>query len=289
MLANGRRTIARPFTLAWPQIWPRKSGVLASEQIEPTPLAEEEGEPSRTCGRRLLVDMTKAGSPTQIAQFSDFLARLVADGYAVSHFAGPTLDAADLANVDVVFIAVPEQKYGATELAALETFVDRGGGLVFLADFGTPPGETIAPDWFEACAELAAAFNVTIADLVGLPSGYVIDQNHMGAHPISQGLTSVGTYAFTLLAPGEPLLLTTATLAEPERRDRRSVDARRRPIRDLGRLERPTEPESRRLRQRPLRAARTGLGVELRLAVVRWTRQSGKLLDRAGLRQSPRR
>lgn len=177
-------------------------------------------DPEIPCGQSVLVHAAHSSHPVIQGEYTDFFNLLTGQGFNISVVTSGILDATALSNINCLIIAIPYDNYSPAELAAIEAFVQSGGGFLLLADHGVPlnaPAGTPLPPWSIPCSQLAAQLGVVLDNIVISVAGYVVDAAHMPPHPITQGLANVGTDAVTTMAPGEPLLLTDAQIIPPNR------------------------------------------------------------------------
>jgi len=142
---------------------------------------------------------------------NDFIPLLIANGYEVSTITSGTLSSASLANVDV-FIAVTTYQYPAGEITALKNFVNNGGGLFLIADWGSDFSNPVQP--------LANAFGVHLDALTvydtndGLgpnppQNGWVTYQrDNFANHPITEGLSKIQSFYATSMTGGTMIVKT---------------------------------------------------------------------------------
>jgi hypothetical protein len=90
-------------------------------------------------GSRILFDDTHGCRPGVTGDWTAYEGALVAAGYPVDHFTGPAVTLAALQQHDVFVVGMPRAYYAGAEKQALVDFVNAGGGLMIVQDFGLAP------------------------------------------------------------------------------------------------------------------------------------------------------
>jgi len=90
-------------------------------------------------GRKILFDDTHACRPGVTGDWTDYEKALINAGYSVAHHTISTVTLAALKKHDVFVIATARSSYTNTEKKAISDFVNQGGGLLIVQDFGNAP------------------------------------------------------------------------------------------------------------------------------------------------------
>ena len=134
--------------------------------------------------------------------FAPFAALLRNDGLRVSGFNGP-VTAAMLAQADVLVIANAESPKGgsaftAEEIAEIHKFVERGGGLLLIADHSPYPA---------AVAELGKAFGVSVHNVFAdhdQEEVFTTANGGLTSDPLLTGISAVRTFGGSTLESADP-------------------------------------------------------------------------------------
>ena len=128
---------------------------------------------------------------------------LAAAGLSVTHITAPPLTAAALQNAEAVVIGMSPDAYSQAEIALLVAFVQGGGGLFLVTDFG-------GGVWSAPMRAVLNAFGITDENNTasdptnswdGDPGHILFDnQRNFRAHPIVSGVSSLATNATPTLA-----------------------------------------------------------------------------------------
>ncbi|MGH7313963.1 MAG: DUF4350 domain-containing protein [Candidatus Rokuibacteriota bacterium] len=119
--------------------YPKRGHVVAA--------AELVGEANRVQGpaeppprrRKILFDDTHGCRPGLVGDWTDYEAALTGAGCTVAHHTAPTVTLAALQRHDVFVIAAARSSYSSVEKTAVSDFVNAGGGLLIVQDFGNAP------------------------------------------------------------------------------------------------------------------------------------------------------
>lgn len=88
---------------------------------------------------KVLFDDTHGCRPGVVGDWTQFEAALNSAGYTVAHHTAATVTLAALQRHDVFVVAVARAGYAAAEKQAIVDFVNGGGGLLVVQDFGNAP------------------------------------------------------------------------------------------------------------------------------------------------------
>lgn len=113
-------------------------GIAAAELIGEADRIEA---PCEVPGKRsrILFDDTHGCRPGLVGDWTIYEAALVAAGYTVAHHTAASVTLAVLKRHDVFVVAMVRQSYTAAEKQAIVDFVNEGGGLLVVQDFGNAP------------------------------------------------------------------------------------------------------------------------------------------------------
>lgn len=89
--------------------------------------------------KKILFDDTHGCRPGLVGDWIEYETALVNAGYSVSHYTASSVTLAALKKYDAFIIAVPRVSYSAAEKTAIADFVNDGGGLMIVQDFGNAP------------------------------------------------------------------------------------------------------------------------------------------------------
>lgn len=176
--------------------------------------AEVVGEANRLQGpakpparrKKILFDDTHGCRPGAVGDWTDYEAALTGAGYTVAHHTAPTVTLSALQQHDAFVIAAARSSYSAAEKTAVSDFVNAGGGLMIVQDFGNAP-------WSVPTREMLNLFGVsddnnTIADPTnhfppGQTNAVVFDDTrNFFPHPILTGVKSFLVGAASSLSAG---------------------------------------------------------------------------------------
>jgi len=152
---------------------------------------------------------------------------LVAGGYAVREI-DDAITANNLSNCSVLIITTPGLPINAGEIAAMQAFVNNGGGLLFCANNG--PSSV----WSSICQGVANAFgyildNNTATDNIHNASGcnrwVTFGSSCLGAHPVTNGLSAIQSFSTTTLAPSANSTIIASTDADATPSLRPAIEA----------------------------------------------------------------
>jgi len=139
---------------------------------------------------KILFDDTHGCRPGVTGDWTDYEAALVSTGYTVAHHTAPSVILTALKRHDVFVIAIARSSYSALEKKAISDFVNQGGGLLVVQDFGNAP-------WSVPTREILNLFganddNNFIHDPTNNVGGQIDDvifdyQRNFLAHPITNG------------------------------------------------------------------------------------------------------
>ncbi len=90
-------------------------------------------------GSKILFDDTHGCRPGVTGDWTEYETALINAGYTVAHHPGPTVTLAALKKHDVFIIAIARSSYSNAEKKAISDFVNQGGGLLIVQDFGNAP------------------------------------------------------------------------------------------------------------------------------------------------------
>ncbi len=144
--------------------------------------------------RHVIFDSDHGAADTIFSGFEEFANDLVANGFAVSNM--PTFDAGNLTTCDVLVLSRGGSAYTANDIDIIEDFVQNGGGLLILGEWG------IFMDSLDPVIErLGYSRNKTsyIQDTDDNANGNsdwpVYDGNNLKPHAITVDVNHVETYA----------------------------------------------------------------------------------------------
>jgi hypothetical protein len=155
---------------------------------------------------RVLFDDTHGCRPGVSGDWTQYEAALVAAGYSVAHYTAPSVTLANLQQYDVFVIAIPRSNYTPTEKRIIVDYVNGGGGLLVVQDFGNAP-------WSLPTREILNLFGATDDNnfmedpthcfTPGQFDDVVFDyQRNFLPHPITNGWKSFHVDAATSLSGG---------------------------------------------------------------------------------------
>jgi len=172
-----------------------------------------------TTGKKVLFDLTKAEDAGNAdwridGAYSDYASALRGLGYAVSSVTATAITSTTLSGASVLVIPEPQSPFSDTERAAIQTFVQNGGGVFLITDhrvsdrnnngwdspevFGGWDGSTPSSvsTSYQASLNsdtvfgLGASFNSSFSDPV-------YTATPLTTHPILNGISSAGVYVGT--------------------------------------------------------------------------------------------
>lgn len=139
---------------------------------------------------RILFDDTHSCRPGVVGDWTDYESALVGAGYTVTHHTASSVTLPALKRHDVFVIAMARSSYSGSEKKAISDFVNQGGGLLVVQDFGNAP-------WSVPTREILNLFganddNNFIHDPTNNVGGQIDDvifdyQRNFLAHPITNG------------------------------------------------------------------------------------------------------
>lgn len=153
-------------------------------------------------GPRVLIDGGHGNLHTESGTFAPFAQLLRNDGMNVAGSDSPVTPAL-LEQVDVLVIANAGSESGgsafsAAEIAAIRAFVERGGGLLLIADHSPYPA---------AVAELGRAFGVTLHNVFADHDEdeiFTTRNGGIGRDPLLAGIGAVRTFGGSTLETSDP-------------------------------------------------------------------------------------
>jgi hypothetical protein len=150
-------------------------------------------------GTGLLIDYTHDCRSAATADLIIWEAALVAAGNKVDRLLSAPITAAALQPYRAFVVVMPRVAYTSPEVQAISDFVDAGGGLLVVGDFGVDPAVVTMP-WSWPTRSVMGAFGVTDRNNVaedalhndGGPGRIVFaSQRCFKPHPITNGLSNV--------------------------------------------------------------------------------------------------
>lgn len=201
----GRITVSKQAAINVLHFAASAQGVAAAELIgEADRLSTPTTPPSLRS--RILFDDTHQCRPGGIGDWTTYESALINAGYSVAHYTAPAVTLAELKKHDVFVVAVPRVSYSAAEKQAMSDFVNTGGGLLIVQDFGNAP-------WSPPTREILNLFGTnddnnfmqdpTNHFLPGQTDDVVFDyKRNFLAHPIVNGWKSFHVDAASSLSGG---------------------------------------------------------------------------------------
>lgn len=157
-------------------------------------------------GKKILLDDTHGCRPGVTGDWTEYEAALVSAGYTVAHYTAPSVTLAALKKHDMFAIVIARSSYTTAEKKAISDFVNQGGGLLIVQDFGNAP-------WSVPTREILNYFganddNNFIHDPTNNVGGQIDDvifdyQRNFLGHQITNGLKQFHVDAATSLSGGE--------------------------------------------------------------------------------------
>ncbi|MBZ9749995.1 GldG family protein [Deinococcus sp. HMF7604] len=170
-------------------------------------------------GKKVLFDLTKAEDAGNAdwridGAYSDYAGALRGLGYTVASVTGSAITSTNLAGASVLVIPEPQNPFSDSERAAIQAFVQGGGGLFLITDHRTSDRNNNgwdSPEVFNGWdgstpASVASTFQKSLdADtLFGLGASFnssfsdpVYTATPTTSHPILNGVSSAGVYVGT--------------------------------------------------------------------------------------------
>lgn len=189
------------------------AGLAAAELVGESNLIDVPAEPKP--GKRILFDDTHQCRPGAVGDWTDYEAALNAAGYSVAHYTAATVTLSALQAYDVFVIAMARLSYSAAEKTAISSYVNQGGGLMIVQDFGNAP-------WSGPTREMLNLFGANDDNNIAIDTTHndnnnsttiVFDyQRNFHAHPIVNGWKYFNVGAVATLSGGTGW----ATIAETD-------------------------------------------------------------------------
>jgi hypothetical protein len=175
---------------------------------------------------KVLFDFTHGCRAGLVGDWIEFEAALVAAGYPVAHHTAPTVTLAALQKHHVFVMAMVRVSYTAAEKQAIVDFVNAGGSVLVVQDFGNAPWSVPTRDilnLFGANDDNNVVDDPTNAFTPGQGSHAIFDaQRNFLAHPIVTGLQSFHVNAAASLS-GDPAWSTVVETDDDSMPSRRPV------------------------------------------------------------------
>jgi hypothetical protein len=173
--------------------------------------------------KRILFDDTHSCRPGAVGDWTDYESALTVAGYAVAHHTTTPLTLGALQRHDVFVIAMARSHYSTVEQQALVDFVNGGGGLMIVQDFGNGPWSVPTREilnLFGANDENNTALDDMHNDGANPPSVIFDSQRNFLPHPIVNPLGSFVVGATCTLSgrDGWATVVETDDDADPARR-----------------------------------------------------------------------
>jgi hypothetical protein len=134
----GRIELSGPPVLNVLHYAPRRREVAAAELVGEANRVDGPADPPEP-GTKVLFDDTHGCRPGPVGDWTDYETALTSAGYTVTHHTAPTVTLGALQAHDVFVVSVPRTSYSPAEGAAMVDFVNAGGGLLIVQDFGGAP------------------------------------------------------------------------------------------------------------------------------------------------------
>lgn len=172
-----------------------------------------------TTGKKVLFDLTKAEDAGNAdwridGAYSDYAAALRGLGYAVSSVTGTAITSTTLSGASVLVIPEPQAPFSDAERAAIQTFVQNGGGVFLITDHRVSDRNNNgwdSPEVFNGWdgstpSSVSAAYQTSLDSdgLFGLGASFnssfsdpVYTATPLTTHPILNGVGSAGVYVGT--------------------------------------------------------------------------------------------
>ncbi|MFC4426248.1 Gldg family protein [Deinococcus navajonensis] len=169
--------------------------------------------------KKVLFDLTKAEDAGNAdwridGAYSDYASALRGLGYSVGTLSGTAVTASALSGVSVLVIAEPQNPFSDAERAALQTFVQNGGGLFMITDHRDSDRNSNgwdSPEVFDgwdgstpASVSTSLQASLNSDSIFGLRASFnssfsdpVYTATPLTTHPILNGVSSAGIYVGT--------------------------------------------------------------------------------------------
>ncbi|MEX2739499.1 MAG: DUF4350 domain-containing protein [Candidatus Wukongarchaeota archaeon] len=108
----------------------------SSDQSEVAPLTQEQTMEMIRASTNVVFEESNSPLFDTTDEYKDFANYLADNGYTVSNVTIGPIDASALASADILIIPVPQNVYTGSELGAIETWVEDGGKLLLIGDWG---------------------------------------------------------------------------------------------------------------------------------------------------------
>jgi hypothetical protein len=181
-------------------------GIAGAELIGEADRVTVPTTPPPTPRSKILFDDTHACRPGFVGDWTQYEAALVAAGYTVTHYTLPTVTLVELKKHDVFVVAAARAVYTAAEKQAISDFVNQGGGLLIVQDFGNAPWSVPTRDilnLFGTTDDNNFMQDPTNCFTPGQTDDVVFDyQRNFHPHPIVNGWKSFHVDAATSLSGG---------------------------------------------------------------------------------------
>ncbi|GAA0510498.1 lamin tail domain-containing protein [Deinococcus depolymerans] len=172
-----------------------------------------------TTGKKVLFDLTKAEDAGNAdwridGAYSDYADALRGLGYVVSTLTGTSITSTSLSGASVLVIPEPQNPFSDAERAAIQSFVQNGGGVFMITDHRASDRNNSgwdSPEVFDGwdgstpasvSASLQASLNSDV--IFGLNASFnssfsdpVYTATPLTTHPILSGVSSAGVYVGT--------------------------------------------------------------------------------------------
>ncbi|UBV42857.1 lamin tail domain-containing protein [Deinococcus taeanensis] len=172
-----------------------------------------------TTGKKVLFDLTKAEDAGNAdwridGAYSDYASALRGLGYTVSSVTGTSVTSTALAGASVLVIPEPQNPFSDAERAAIQSFVQNGGGLFMIADHRVSDRNNSgwdSPEVFDGWdgstpGSVSSAYQASLNSdvLFGLGASFnssfsdpVYTATPLTTHPVLNGVSSAGVYVGT--------------------------------------------------------------------------------------------
>jgi len=114
-------------------------GLTAAELVGESNLVTAPTEPPTQPRTKVLFDDTHDCRPGVTGDWTQYEAAIVAAGNTVAHHTAATVTLTALQRHDVFVVTIPRVRYSAAEKQAIVDYVNGGGGLLVVQDFGNAP------------------------------------------------------------------------------------------------------------------------------------------------------
>ncbi|WP_119673230.1 lamin tail domain-containing protein [Deinococcus sp. RM] len=172
-----------------------------------------------TTGKKILFDLTKAEDAGNAdwridGAYSDYANALRALGYTVNSVTGTSITSTSLSGASVLVIPEPQNPFSDSERAAIQSFVQSGGGLFMITDHRVSDRNNSgwdSPEVFDGWdgstpSSVSSAYQSSLnSDVIfGLNASFnssfsdpVLSATPLTTHPILNGVSSAGVYVGT--------------------------------------------------------------------------------------------